>query len=569
MAERIMDGGDILIEVLNAHGVEYIIGSPGSEWAPMWETLSRRRAEEEKAPNYVNCRHESLAVGAASGYHRATGKLAAVTLHAAPGSLNCATNLRGALHDGTPMLVVAGESIGYGEMDGPDPGAQWLHGLSDIGGPARLVEPFVKWAITVQTPLALADTFHRAYQIAMTPPRGPVFVDAPLEIMLQKIPVERIPQPPAQAVPQADVATLEEVARLLLEARNPVVFTESAGKDPNAFGYLVKLAEMLALPVVETSAPDCTNFPTDHPLHQGYDPRPFLSEADAILLLASATPWHPPSKGPGSGCRVIDMGLDPNHPLKAYSGYPCDVRVQGDVALNLIALTQIVHDLKPRDSAKYEERATRLHENYRRRQASLQEEALASRDASPIDPRWLCYAFNEALPDDAVVCAEVVVHGDILNRYLERSRPGSYMRSFGGLGQGLPNALGLKLAMPERLVVAAVGDGAFSYNPVVSCYGLSQQYGMPILTVIFNNHGYRVHEGSLGRLYPGGFAEKGGANSLAISIAPRPDYPKLVEAYGGWGRAVDRPEEVIPAIQQSIQAVNEGRPALLDVSLAW
>jgi len=185
--------------------VEYIIGSPGSEWPPMWEALARRRAEGEPAPTYINCRHEVLAVGAAAGYHRATGKLPAVTLHTTSGSLNCATNLRGALHNGTPMLVVSGESISYGDGGAPDPGAQWLSGLSEIGGPTRLLAPVMKWAITVRTAYNLADTFHRACQIAMRPPMGPVFVNAPLELMLEQIAVERLPHPPTlTAAPQAD-----------------------------------------------------------------------------------------------------------------------------------------------------------------------------------------------------------------------------------------------------------------------------------------------------------------------------------------------------------------------------
>lgn len=218
MGERRMGGGEIFIELLNRHGVEYIIGSPGSEWPPMWEALSRRRAEGEPAPTYINCRHEGLAVGVAAGYHWATGTLPVVTLHTTTGGLNCATNLRGALHHSTPMLVVAGESISFGDGGAPDPGAQWLAGLSEIGGPTRLLAPVMKWAITVQTAYNLADTFHRACQIAVRPPQGPVFVNAPLELMLEQVVMERLPHPPElAAAPQADVAALEQVARLLIE----------------------------------------------------------------------------------------------------------------------------------------------------------------------------------------------------------------------------------------------------------------------------------------------------------------------------------------------------------------
>ena len=573
MGERRMDGGEIFIEILNRHGVEYIVGSPGSEWPPLWEALSRRCAEGEPAPTYINCRHESLAVGVAAGYHWATGKLPAVTLHTTSGGLNCATNLRGALHHHTPMLVVAGESISFGDGGAPDPGAQWLAGLSDIGGPTRLLAPVMKWAITVRTAYNLADTLHRACQIAMRPPRGPVFVNAPFELMLAPVVMERLPHPPELAAArQADVTALEHVARLLIEARAPVICTESVGREPEAVEALVALAEMLALPVVEAAAPACTNFPTDHPSHQGYSPRPFLDQADVVLLLESATPWHPPSRGPGLGCKVIAIGQDPDRVLRPYSGYPCDVQIHGPASTNLQALTEIVRDLKAdrsNRSTHYEERVTRLQADHRRLREAARDEALTAKDTIPIDPRWLCHAFNEAVPAEAVVVSELVVHRSVLDTYLERSSTTRYMRSFGGLGQGLPNALGMKLAMPDRLVVAAVGDGSFHYNPVVACFGLCHERGMPILTVIFNNHGYASMQGGLDQHYPAGYGARGGGRTLATAIMPRPDYPKLVEAFGGWGQKVDHPEEIIPALKRGIEVVQEGKPALVDVSLAW
>ena len=202
MAERIMDGGDIIVEVLNSHNVEWIMASPGSEWPTVWEALARRQAEGEKAPNYLNCRHESLVVGAAVGYYRASGKMPAVLLHTSIGSLNAALNLWGALRNRIPMLVCAGESIGFGEMDGPDPGPQWLGTLADNRGPTRALETLMKWTATVRSPITMADTFHRACQIAMAQPRGPTYVNPPVELLLQKQSVERLPTRPIGSAPQ-------------------------------------------------------------------------------------------------------------------------------------------------------------------------------------------------------------------------------------------------------------------------------------------------------------------------------------------------------------------------------
>ena len=272
-------------------------------------------------------------------------------------------------------------------MGAPDPGAQWLAGLSDIGGPTRLLAPVMKWAITVRTVYNLADTFHRACQIAMSPPMGPVFANVPLELMLEQVALERLPHPPEiAAVPQADVATLQQVAALLMQARHPVVFTEAAGKDPEAVDALMALAELLGLQVVEAPAPACTNFPTHHPAHQGYSPRPFLHEADVILLVESPTPWHPPSKGPGPGCKVISISQDPDLARRPYSGYPCDVRIHGPAATHLKALLQIVRDLHGRQSdgpVHCEERAIRLRDNHLCLREAARQEALAAKDAAP------------------------------------------------------------------------------------------------------------------------------------------------------------------------------------------
>jgi acetolactate synthase-1/2/3 large subunit len=127
----------------------------------------------------------------------------------------------------------------------------------------------------------------------------------------------------------------------------------------------------------------------------------------------------------------------------------------------------------------------------------------------------------------------------------------------------------MKLAMPDRLVVAAVGDGSFHYNPVVACFGLCQERRRPMLTVIFHNHGYASMQGGLAHHCPDGYGARGGGRAVATAITPRPDYAKLVETFGGWGQAVDRPAEIMPALQGGIRAVQEGKPALVDVALAW
>src|ERR687896_2207988 len=133
-----LTGAQSMLRVLARMGVEKIFASPGSEWSPVWEALAEPGVEG--MPQYLSTRHEEIAVGMASGYAKSTGKLPAVMIHTTVGSLHASMALRGALHENVPMVVLAGESIAFGETPGPDLGAHWLSQLADIGGPARLVE---------------------------------------------------------------------------------------------------------------------------------------------------------------------------------------------------------------------------------------------------------------------------------------------------------------------------------------------------------------------------------------------------------------------------------------------
>src|SRR5262245_43864202 len=178
-----MIGAEAILRALGAMGVERIFASPGSDWAPLWEALARPHAPGE-VPEYVPVRHEETAVAMASGYSKATGKLPAVVLHTTVGTLHAAMALRIAKHERVPMVVMAGESTTFSESPTFKAGRQWLRLLTDVGGPARLAEPSVKWSFGLNSSLLLAQTLQRACQLAMGAPRGPVFVAASVEMLL-------------------------------------------------------------------------------------------------------------------------------------------------------------------------------------------------------------------------------------------------------------------------------------------------------------------------------------------------------------------------------------------------
>jgi acetolactate synthase I/II/III large subunit len=147
MKTKGLSGADAFLQLLADMDVDRIFASPGSEWAPVWESLANPILKSK--PKYLSSRHEEIAVGMASGYAKATGRLPAVMLHTTVGVLHASMAMRGALHENVPMVVFAGESIRFGEDPGPDPGGHWLGQLADVGGPTRLVERCAKWSLAI------------------------------------------------------------------------------------------------------------------------------------------------------------------------------------------------------------------------------------------------------------------------------------------------------------------------------------------------------------------------------------------------------------------------------------
>src|SRR5580704_11027446 len=264
------DGGEALIRAASDLGADYIFSSSGSEWAPVWEAYARRAEAGSPGPRYLDVTHETTAVGMATGYAAVTGRAQVVLLHAAAGLLQGANAIHGALLTGAPMVICSGESTGYGDAAGPDPGSQWYRNLSVVGGPQAIAAPFTKWACAAADVRVLYGSLKRAGELAAQAPAGPVYVNTPVEVLLapwQPSPADG-PAPRAARTVAAD-ADVEAAARLLADARHPVLATETAGRDPTAFAALVELAELLAIGVVEPQSAVCASFPRSHPLHAG------------------------------------------------------------------------------------------------------------------------------------------------------------------------------------------------------------------------------------------------------------------------------------------------------------
>jgi acetolactate synthase-1/2/3 large subunit len=562
-----MTGAQALLGALRAMGVERIFASPGSDWAPVWEALAAPRADRE-FPQYVSSRHEETAVAMAMGYAKATGKLPAVVLHTTVGSLHAAMIVRAALHERIPLVVLAGESIGFAEPPGPKVGRQWLRVLTDIGGPARLMEPCVKWSFALNRSALLPHTAQRACQLAMAAPKGPVFVSVPTEYLMETMAAS---PPAAAALPRpAEVApgVIDELAQALCDAQHPVIVTEEAGKDRAAVGSLVALAESLGAPVLEAWQPYYVNFPRSHPLYGGIvveDMPDALARADVVFLVESVAPWHPASAAPRDGTRVLVLGEDPLHSRLPFWGYRADLVAAGEVGPSLERLVDRVRQIVPPRS-----RAAQLAqwgERHERERSDRREAAQAAGRGVAIENRWVAHELSRVLPDDAIRVNETITHRLDLLRLHERAGAGSYYEaSYGGLGVGLGLALGVKHAQPDRPVVCTIGDGAFHYNPVVGSFGAAQEHRLPILVVLFDNAGYLSQKRDVATYYPQGAAVQTG-RFAGTSIDPQPDYVMLARAFGGTGEKVERPGDVGPALQRGLEAVAGGRLALVHMVL--
>ena len=555
------DGGEAILQALRALDIDYVMTSPGSEWGALWEAFARQDANGTPGPKFLSCGHETLAVDLAIGYTRHTGRMQAVVLHAGVGLLQGSVGIDAANRMGVPMIVLSGESLTYGELPDFDPGYQWTANLSVPGGPHRLIAPIVKWSNQTTSVATIYEMIVRAGEMAQRTPSGPVYLDVPIETMLQDwTPPTRARQVPRPVTPHAPAAEIERVAALLLSAKQPVITTESAGRDADTYRALGELAELLAIPVVETVAAECSNFPKTNPLHQGLGFEAFTDTADLALVVRSRAPWYPPSARPRNAT-IVAISDAPFNGTMVYQNLQADIFLEGDTAHTLKALADIVRAAKV-DAAAVAQRRERCVASHR---AMREGYRAAGAGNGSINAAMLCQAMNETLPDDAIYVDETITHRPDTLRHLDYRGPQSYYRAGGGLGQGIGLALGAKLAAPDRPVVSVIGDGSFLYNPLAQSLALSREANLPIMVVIFNNGGYRAMKLEHHAYYPEGIA-KANDQSLGFPITGF-EYSELVKPFGGFGLRVEKPADLKPALKRGAAAVKDGRTAIINVVL--
>jgi acetolactate synthase I/II/III large subunit len=350
---------------------------------------------------------------------------------------------------------------------------------------------------------------------------------------------------------------VEAAAKILAKAKRPVIITASTGRDLAAVPALGEFAERFAIPVIEHRQRHLS-LSAEHPCHLGYDPTPFVKEADAILVIEMDVPWVPSRVSPPADCRVIHIGVDPLCARYPIRGFPCDVAITGAARLVLpklgAALNVAEAEIAARRRALAERRATQ-----RAGWKKLCEEMATQ---TPIHPSWVSHCLSEARAKDAILVNEYT----LLPEHCGSTEPGGYYGSSpaAGLGWGAGAALGVKLAKPERQVISILGDGSYIFSNPVAVHHAATMHKLPVLTIVINNAMWgAVRRATLG-MYPDGEAARSNKPPF-IDLDDLPAFETICEASGGYGERVEDPKELPRAMKRALEAVDRGQQALINV----
>jgi benzoylformate decarboxylase len=546
-------GKRALLALFRQEGVEYLFGNPGTTELPLMDGLVA-----EPGVRYVLGLQEAAVVAMADGYAQASGRLAGVSVHVAPGLGNALGMLYDAQQAGAPLLVTAGQHDQRFSVTEP---ILW----ADLPPIAR---PFVKWASEVRRLADLPRLVHRAATTALAPPTGPVFLSLPADVLQAEGELDLGAPTRVASRLRGDRAAVESAAELLARAERPLIIAGDAVAQGDAHAELARVAELLGAPVYNESVPSRAAFPASHPCYrgtfvrQGPAIRRLLLDVDLLFSVGGDlfTLSLPPDEDPlPPGLPIVHLDTDPRQLGK---NYPNQVAILGDPKVTLPELADALDArLTPaaREAAGQRLRAAR--EAKRRTREDLLAEARALATHTPTAPLAALGAVAEALPAGAVVVDETISSGGGLATLFRAEDPRSlFGLRGGGIGWGIPAAIGIKLALPDRPVVALVGDGSAMYT----CQALwtAARYRVAVTFVILNNASYRILKQRL-------HAMKGHAAQSDRYVAmdlddPRVDYVGLARSLGVPAERLTQAAEIGPALTGALTA---GGPVLLDVPL--
>lgn len=561
------------LEGLQETGICYLFSNLGTDHVTLIDEMARLQAEGQVMPEVVLCPHENVAIHMAGGYAAVTGQGQGVMVHVDAGTANAAMGMHNLMRARLPVLLMAGKAP-YA-LHGEVPGARdnYVHYVQDPFDIASLVRPYVKWDYNLPSGVVAKEVVRRAHSVMHTEPAGPVYMTLPRETLAESWASEQVKSYPADRYGAVRMGTLPaeataQIARELMAAENPLVITSYLGRKPEAVQALEALAELCGIRVVEFS-PSWLCISRESPCFFGFDPTPLLPETDWGLLLDIDVPWLPHQTRAREDTRWVHIDVDPIKKDFPAWGFASDVRWPADCAQALRDLHQAVMALA--DDAFHQRVAERMARWPEQRQQRLARVAAAAQDPGTEDalnPAWVCAQIGLQLRPDDVVINEAIRNSLAVLQQIPRTRPMSFLGGAGGgLGYSGGMALGVKLARPRDRVVHIEGDGGFHFSTPTSVYAVAQAQGLPILTLVLDNGGWQAVKEAVLRVHPDGPAAQAGEFQARLQGEHR-HFEQVAQAFGAHGERVTRPEDLSAAITRCLQALDEGRAALLVASVA-
>lgn len=554
------------LALLADRGIEYLFGNAGTDFASVIEALSKAQLGEAKAPEPVTVPHENVAVAMAHGYYLTTGKMAAVMLHVSVGTANGVCGIMNAARERVPLLFSAGRTP---ITEGSTPGSRnlFIHWAQEMFDQAGMVRELVKWDYELRNIDQIETVVDRAMTIAMSEPRGPVYLTLPRELMAEKpgpfsftSPTNRM----AAASPAPNPQAIDQAASIIARARNPMIVTSSYGQNPKDVQALADLAETFAIPVI-CYRPRYVCLPTSHPMHLGFEPGAMIREADVVIALECDVPWIPSLHKLSDDAKVISIGIDPLFAQYPIRGFPSDVTIAAEPVRAIRALTDALGGTKQNEA---DSDARRKHAEETRGKMQAGQKAAIERSSSggPMQYPWVAHCLGQVMDDRDLLVSE----SQLPIGFLGSRDPGTIYGTSpaGGLGWGCGAALGAQLGDRSRRVFSVVGDGSYMFGNPTPAHFVGAAMELPVCTLILNNRMWgSVRKATLG-IHPDGAASRLNRSPLT-ALEPNPDFEKVVEASGGYGERVDNAEDLPGALDRALEAVADKRQAVLNVQTLY
>jgi benzoylformate decarboxylase len=549
----LMSGKRALLELLKQEGVEVLFGNPGTTELPLMDALA-----VENQLRYVLALQEGAAMAMADGYAQASGKLVMVNLHVAPGLGNAMGMLYDAQKSGAPILVTAGQH---------DHGFDVTEPILSADLP-RIARPLVKWAGEVHRLADLPRILHRAAKTALAPPTGPVFLSIPADILNANGDVDLMAPTRVGKQVRGDREAIERAADLLARSERPILISGDAVAQSKAHAELIELAELIGAPVFAEAVANTASFPTSHPLYHGAIMRvdswiaERLAQHDVLFSVGGDlfTLSLPPTvELVPKHLRIIHLDVDP---WELGKNFPADVAILADPKATLPELTAAIR-ARLTDSMRLRarERFERMISSISSHRESLLAKAAADAAIIPIRAFSLLQAIGAVLPKDSVVVEEAISSSPGIRDLIKSDDPQSFfgLRG-GGIGWGLPAAIGVKIALPNRPVIALIGDGSAMYTCQALWTAAHERTG--VIFVILNNKSYRILKQRVHTL-------RGHAAQTDIYVGmdlldPQIDFVGLARCFG---IAAERTSTIADTIDALKKALVNGQPMLIDVTM--